>query len=85
MRGGSTCATRVKKSDPATDEGGQFWRATMVDMESRLRVARGGLAQYIGDLCGKKSFITLLRSVYCVRMRKRLIILGKRINMFRAF
>jgi hypothetical protein len=31
----------VKKSYPETDESGQFWRATMVDMDTRLRVARG--------------------------------------------
>jgi hypothetical protein len=34
-------ATRVKKSYPETDESGQFWRATMLDIDSRLRVARG--------------------------------------------
>jgi len=34
-------ATRVKKSYPETDESGQFWRATMIDSDSRLRVARG--------------------------------------------
>lgn len=38
---GSTCATRAKKSYPETDESGQFWRATMLDIDSRLRVARG--------------------------------------------
>jgi hypothetical protein len=31
----------VKKSYPETDESGQFWRATMVDIDSRLRVAHG--------------------------------------------
>jgi hypothetical protein len=31
----------VKKSYPETDESGQFWRATMIDMDNRLRVARG--------------------------------------------
>ncbi len=34
-------ATREKKSYPETDESGQFWRSTMIDMDSRLRVARG--------------------------------------------
>jgi hypothetical protein len=32
--------TREKKSYPETDESGQFWRATLLDMDSRLRVAR---------------------------------------------
>jgi hypothetical protein len=31
----------VKKSYPETAESGQFWRATMLDIDSRLRVARG--------------------------------------------
>jgi hypothetical protein len=30
----------VKKSYPETDESGQFMRSTMLDMDSRLRVAR---------------------------------------------
>jgi hypothetical protein len=34
-------ATKEKKSYPETDESGQFWRSTMIDMDSRLRVARG--------------------------------------------
>jgi len=34
-------ATREKKNYPETDESGQFWRATMLDMDTRLRVARG--------------------------------------------
>ena len=34
-------ATREKKSYPETDQSGQFWRSTMIDMDSRLRVARG--------------------------------------------
>jgi hypothetical protein len=34
-------ATREKKSYPETDESGQFWRSTMIDMDSRLRIARG--------------------------------------------
>lgn len=34
------CATRVKKSYPETAESGQFMRSTMLDMDSRLRVAR---------------------------------------------
>jgi len=37
---GLTSATRVKKSYPETDESGQFMRSTMLDMDSRLRVAR---------------------------------------------
>jgi hypothetical protein len=34
-------ATKAKKNYPETDESGQFWRATMLDMDSRLRTARG--------------------------------------------
>ena len=34
-------ATREKKSYPETEGSGQFWRSTMIDMDSRLRVARG--------------------------------------------
>jgi len=30
-----------KKNCPETDESGQFWCSTMIDMDSRLRVARG--------------------------------------------
>jgi len=41
MPSGPTSATREKKSYPETDESGQFWRSTMLDMDSRLRVARG--------------------------------------------
>jgi hypothetical protein len=41
MRYGLTWATRAKKSYPETDESGQFWRSTMIDADSRLRVARG--------------------------------------------
>ena len=33
--------TRVKKRYPETDAQGEFWRSTMLDMDSRLRVARG--------------------------------------------
>jgi len=33
--------TREKKSYPETAESGQFWRATMLDRDTRLRVARG--------------------------------------------
>jgi hypothetical protein len=33
--------TKEKKSYPETDESGQFWRSTMLDMDSRLRVACG--------------------------------------------
>jgi hypothetical protein len=32
--------TRVKKGHPETSESGQFIRSTMLDMDSRLRVAR---------------------------------------------
>ena len=38
---GLTSATRVKKNYPETDQSGQFWRATMIDSDTRLRVARG--------------------------------------------
>jgi hypothetical protein len=31
----------VKKNYPETAESGQFWRATMIDADTRLRVARG--------------------------------------------
>ncbi len=41
MRCGPRFVTRGKKSYPETDESGQFWRATMLDRDSRLRVARG--------------------------------------------
>jgi hypothetical protein len=34
-------ATKVQKNYPETDESGQFWRSTMIDMDTRLRVARG--------------------------------------------
>jgi hypothetical protein len=33
--------TKVQKNYPETDESGQFWRSTMIDMDTRLRVARG--------------------------------------------
>ena len=41
MRCGPTWATKEKKSYPETAESGQFWRSTLLDMDSRLRVARG--------------------------------------------
>ena len=41
MRSGPTSATREKKSYPETEESGQFWRSTMLDMDSRLRAACG--------------------------------------------
>ena len=41
MRCGPTCATRAKKSYPETAESGQFWRSTLLDIDTRLRVARG--------------------------------------------
>ncbi len=41
MPSGLTSATREKKSYPETEESGQFWRSTLLDMDSRLRVARG--------------------------------------------
>ncbi len=41
MRYGLMSATRVKKSYPETDASSQFWRSTMIDMDTRLRVARG--------------------------------------------
>ena len=41
MLSGPTSATREKKKYPETAESGQFWRSTMLDMDSRLRVARG--------------------------------------------
>jgi hypothetical protein len=41
MPSGPTSATREKKNYPETEESGQFWRSTMLDMDSRLRVARG--------------------------------------------
>jgi hypothetical protein len=34
-------AIRERKNYPETDESGQFWRATMLDMDTLLRVARG--------------------------------------------
>lgn len=41
MRCGPMWAIKAKKSFPETTEQGQFWRATLLDMDSRLRVARG--------------------------------------------
>jgi hypothetical protein len=41
MAYGLAFATRVKKGHPETEESGQFWRSTMIDMDSRLRAARG--------------------------------------------
>ena len=38
---GLTWDTRVQKNYPETAEQGQFWRSTMLDMDSRLRAARG--------------------------------------------
>ena len=38
---GAMSATRVKKEYPETDESGQFWRSTMIEPDTRLRVARG--------------------------------------------
>ena len=38
---GLTWATKAKKSYPETNESGQFWRSTLLDMDTRLRVARG--------------------------------------------
>jgi hypothetical protein len=37
---GPSFSTKEKKSHPETDESGQFMRSTMLDMDSRLRVAR---------------------------------------------
>lgn len=34
-------ATKAKKNYPETAESGQFWRSTLLDMVTRLRVARG--------------------------------------------
>jgi hypothetical protein len=34
-------AIKVQKNYPETDNSGQFWRSTMLDVNSRLRVARG--------------------------------------------
>ena len=36
----ASSATKEKKSHPETDESGQFMRSTMLDVDSRLRVAR---------------------------------------------
>lgn len=41
MAYGLMFATREKKNYPETEGSGQFWRSTMLDMDSRLRVARG--------------------------------------------
>ena len=40
MACGRMSATRVKKSHPETADSGQFIRSTLLDMDSRLRVAR---------------------------------------------
>ena len=41
MHCGPTWAIRGQKNYPETDESGQFWRSTMLDIDSRLRVACG--------------------------------------------
>ena len=41
MVSGHSLQTRAKKSYPETDESGTFWISTLLDMDSRLRVARG--------------------------------------------
>jgi hypothetical protein len=41
MHSGLTSVIREKKNYPETDESGQFWRSTLLDIDSRLRVARG--------------------------------------------
>lgn len=41
MGSGLMWATKGQKNYPETAESGQFWRSTMLDMETRLRVARG--------------------------------------------
>ncbi len=41
MVSGLMWATKEQKNYPETDESGQFWRSTMLDMNTRLRVARG--------------------------------------------
>ncbi len=38
---GPMLATRVKKNYEETAESGQFWRSTMIEIDTRLRVARG--------------------------------------------
>jgi len=40
MHAGCMLATKETKNYPETAESGQFMRATMLDMDSRLRVAR---------------------------------------------
>lgn len=41
MACGPLCRTREKKSFPETAESGCFWISTLIDMDSRLRAARG--------------------------------------------
>ena len=41
MAYGRMWATRVKKSYPESAETGQFWRSTMIDIDTRLRAAHG--------------------------------------------
>ena len=38
---GPMLATKVKKNYEETAESGQFWRSTMLEIDTRLRVARG--------------------------------------------
>lgn len=38
---GPMLATKAKKSYPESEQSGQFWRSTMIEMNTRLRVARG--------------------------------------------
>ena len=41
MASGPMSATKGQKNYLETDESGQFWRSTMIDMDTRLRAARG--------------------------------------------
>lgn len=41
MAYGAMSATREKKNYPETGSKGQFWRSTMLDMDTRVRAARG--------------------------------------------
>ena len=38
---GPMSVTKAKKRYPETEHSGQFWRSTMIDIDTRLRVARG--------------------------------------------
>ncbi len=59
MHSGVTLKTKAKKHHAETEETGQFWRSTMIETDTRLRVARG-IAK-TETQASKKVFETLKR------------------------